>query len=56
MALIVGHSQVKYLNEYIQNPSIITLAYPGSRITQLWSKIEDIVPSFEVSIYFSCSL
>lgn len=52
MALIIGHSQVKYLHQYIEDSSIITLAYPGSRIDQLWSSVEDIVPAFEVSIQF----
>ena len=49
MALIIGHSQVKYLHEYIQDPRIVTLSYPGSRVDQLWPKLEDIVPAFEVS-------
>ena len=50
MALIIGHSQVKYLHEYIQDPRILTLSYPGSRVDHLWSKLEDITPAFEVSI------
>ena len=49
MALIVGHSQVKVLHEYITDPCIVTLSYSGSRIDQLWPEIEDIVSSFEVS-------
>ena len=29
MALVVGHSQVKYLHNYVSD-NIMTLAYPGS--------------------------
>lgn len=48
MVLIVGHSQAKYLHEYIDS-SIVTLSYPGFRIDEIWSEIEDIVPSFKVN-------
>ena len=49
MAFIIGHSQVKHLHEYIQDPRIVTLSYPGSRVDHLWSKLEDITPAFEVN-------
>ena len=49
MALIVGHSQAKYFHEYIHDANIIPLSYPGFRVDQLWSEIEDLVPSFQVS-------
>ena len=39
MALITGHNQVKYLHEYIKDPCIITLSYPGLGVDQLWSKL-----------------
>ena len=44
MALIIGHtsSQFKVKHNYIQDSSILTLSYPGSRVDQLWSKLEDI--------------
>ena len=42
MALVIGHSPVKVMHHYIQDSSILTLSYPGSRIDQLWSKLEDI--------------
>ena len=53
MALIIGQSQVKYLHEYINHPSIVTLSYSGSRVDQLWSKFEDIVPAFDVCMFLS---
>ena len=42
MALVIGHSQVKVMHHYIQDSSIVTLSYPGSRVDQMWSKLEDI--------------
>ena len=30
------------MHHYIQDSSILTLSYPGSRYDQLWSKLEDI--------------
>ena len=30
------------MHHYIQDSSILTLSYPGSRVDQLWSKLEDI--------------
>ena len=38
----MGHSQFKVMHNYIQDSSILTLSYPGSRVDQLWSKPEDI--------------
>ena len=42
MALVIGHSQVKAMHHCIQDSSNLTLSYPGSRVDQLWSKLEDI--------------
>ena len=42
MALVIGHSQVKYMHHYFLDSSILTLSYPGSRVDQLWSKLADI--------------
>ena len=42
MALVIGHSQYKVIHHNIQDSSILTLLYPGSRVDQLWSKLEDI--------------
>ena len=39
MALVI---QFKVMHHYIQDFSILTLSYPGSRVEQLWSKLEDI--------------
>ena len=33
----------KILHHYIQDSSILYLSYSGSRVHQLWSKLEDIV-------------
>ena len=41
MALVIGHSQFKVMHHHIQDYSIVTLSYPGSRVDQLWSKLED---------------
>ena len=30
------------MHHYIKHSSILTLSYPGSRVDQLWSKLEDI--------------
>ena len=40
MALVIGHSQFKVMHHDIQDSSILTLSYPGSRVDQLWSKLE----------------
>ena len=45
MAFVIGHSQVKVMHHYIQDSSILTLSYPGSRVDQLWPKPEDIAIS-----------
>ena len=42
MALVIGHSQFKFMHFYIQDSCILALLYPGSRRDQLWSKLEDI--------------
>ena len=42
MALVIGHSQVKYMHHYFLDSSILTLSYTGSRVDQLWSKLADI--------------
>ena len=39
MALVI---QFQVMHHYKQDSSIITLSYPGSRVDQLWSKLEDI--------------
>ena len=35
MALIVGHSQVKYLHEYITDNRVFTMCFPGYTILDL---------------------
>ena len=37
------------INEFIQDPSIITFAYPGMQIQQLWSNFPDTILAFDVS-------
>ena len=41
-ALVIEHSQFKVMHHYFQDSSTLTLSYPGSRVNQLWSKLEDI--------------
>ena len=42
MPLVIGHSEFKVMHHYIQDYSTLTLSYPGSRVDQLWSLLEDI--------------
>ena len=35
MALIVGHSQVKYLHQYISDNRVLTMCFPGYKILDL---------------------
>ena len=51
MALILGHSQVKYMHEYLVSDKIWTLCYPGFRINQFVDMeiVAEMVPSFPVS-------
>ena len=50
MALIVGHSHVKYFHHYLFDDKITSLSYSGSKIEDLWAKIEDIVCDYKVTI------
>ena len=52
MALILGHSQVKYMHEYLQSDKIVTLCYPGFQIHEFMDMkiVTEMVPSFPVSI------
>ena len=51
MALILGHSQVKYMHEYLVSDKIWTLCYPGFRINQFVDMeiVAEMVPPFPVS-------
>ena len=48
MALIVGHSHVKYFQDYLFDDKIDSLSYSGSKIEELWEKIEDGVHKYKV--------
>lgn len=48
MALIVGHSHVKYFKDYVFDDKIDCLSYSGSKIEELWEKIEDNVHTYKV--------
>ena len=53
MALIVGHSQVKYmyLHQYVSDPRVFTQPFPGYRVRQLMNEESflDVVPDVSVS-------
>ena len=59
MALILGHSQVKYMHEYSVSYSIVTMCYPGFRIIDFidWKIVSELVPPFPVrsSIFNVCA-
>ncbi|KAH3772073.1 hypothetical protein DPMN_099455 [Dreissena polymorpha] len=50
MALIFGHSQVKYMHQYLKSEDIITLSYSGFTTVDLCEEesIFEIVPSCKV--------
>ena len=52
MALILGHSQVKYMHQYLVSDKIVTLCYPGYQIRDFLDikLVAELVPSFPVSI------
>ena len=54
MALILGHSQVKYMHEYLVSDKIVTLCYPGYQIRDFLDidLVAEMVPSFPVSTIF----
>ena len=43
------------INEFIQDPSIITLAYPGMQIHQLWSNFPDTIDFPDTILAFDVS-
>lgn len=53
MALVVGHSQTKYLSEYFPDDEYSVLSYPGYKIVQFLveESIFEVVPYFSVSGY-----
>lgn len=55
MALIVGHSQVKYFSNYVQDNSTMCLFYSGCKIEDLltYPAVLDAVPVVSVSINYS---
>ena len=54
MSLIVGHSQVKYLHQYIESDSVFTLCYPGYTILDIVREcaVFDAVEDVSVSTTF----
>ena len=51
MALILGHSQVRYIHEYLVSDKIVTLCYPDYQICDFLDMkvVREMVPSFSVS-------
>ena len=51
MAVVIGHSQIKYLSEYLPKDSYSVFAFPGYRIRQFLTEdvLYDVVPYFSVS-------
>ena len=47
--LIAGHSQVKYLNQFINDPHVTCISQPGSLTNELLHSIEEAVEFFQVS-------
>lgn len=54
MALVFGHSQVKYLHEYVDSDKIVTLCFSGYTIPDLMDldSVFEIVASMSVSMHF----
>ena len=50
--LIAGHSQVKYLNQFINDPHVTCISQPGSLTKELLHSIEEAVEFFQVSEIF----
>jgi hypothetical protein len=48
--LIVGHSQAKHFEEYIDIDNAVCLWYSGFRTEQIWPEIFDMVPSFDIVV------
>ena len=38
MALIVGHSQVKYLHEYLTDDRVFTLSFSGYKVLDIFNE------------------
>jgi hypothetical protein len=55
MAAIIGHSQVKYIHNYLNSDNIFTLCYPGITIEGLTNKDEvfDLITDVSVSLVFT---
>ena len=53
MALIIGHSQLKYFSEYVQDNSIQCLFSSGCTVEELatFPSVKEAVPAASVSIY-----
>lgn len=53
MALVVGHSQTKYLCDYLCDWKYSVFSYPGARTADFLTKesIREVAPFFSVSLY-----
>jgi hypothetical protein len=49
MALIVGHSQAKYMGRYLQSRNIEVKSFSDFKVNQIWEHIKDIVADYNVS-------
>ena len=58
MALIFGHSQVKYLHDCLVNDRILSLRYPGYKVRDFmktqFSTVSSVPASFIVFLYIFC--
>ena len=48
--LIAGHSQVKYLQQYTEDPHVSCISRPGGKIREIFPLIQEAVSFFDVSI------
>ena len=58
MALVIGHSQAKYLSEYFYDDSYQVFSYPGYRTRQFLDEniIYEASPHFSVSILLNLKM
>ena len=50
--LIAGHSQVKYLNQYIKDEHVSCISQPGGLINEIFPLIKEAVEFFQVCLIY----
>ena len=50
--LIAGHSQIKFLYQYIKDPNVTCISSPGALLEEMLPVIHEAVEYFQVSIIF----